>query len=89
MEIRFEIETDSLTIGDMLLIEDVQEGKRPVHSMVSLLARYMADENGLLLGETAGVARLAALKIPEFTEVAKSFAGAIQRKAIPPKISGG
>lgn len=89
MEIRFEIDANSLTIGDMLMIEDAQEGKRPMHAMVGLMARYLADENGFLFGDEVATAKLASMTIATFTEVAKVFAEAIQRKAIPPKIGGG
>jgi len=89
MEIRFEIDTDGLTVGDMLLIEDVQDGKRPFHNMTGLMSRFLADENGELLGPEAGLKVLVELKVNQFTEVAKAFAEAIQRKAVPPMTSGG
>jgi hypothetical protein len=89
MEIRFELDTDSLTVGDMLLIEDAQDGKRPFHGMTTLMARFLADENGALLGQEAGVKVLSALKMAEFNQVSKAFGEAIQRKAVPPTTNAG
>ena len=89
MEIRFEIDTDSLTVGDMLLIEDVQEGKRPFHNMTSLMGRFMADEQGDPLTPAEGLARLSTLTMGQFTEASQGFTEAIQRKAVPPTTNGG
>lgn len=88
MEIRFDIDTDSLTVSDMLLVEDAQEGKRPFHSMTALMAKHMVDGEGQSLGMERALDSLGQLKISDFTAAAKLFGEAIQRKAIPPEKSG-
>jgi hypothetical protein len=87
MEYRFDINVDEMTVEDMLIVEDVQDGKRPIHGMTDLMARYMTDDTGLLLGVEASMQRLRPLKMKELTTIAQAFGEAIQRKAVPPTIS--
>ena len=88
MEIRFEIDTDNLTVADMLLIEDAQDNKRPFHSMTDLLARHMVDGAGNKLDSGAALAALKSLSMADFLKTAKTFGEAIQRKAVPPVTNG-
>ena len=87
IKIRFEIDTDAMTVEDFLLVEDAQAGIRPFHAMAELMSRFIADDSGILVGSDKGLEILKPLKISEFTKVAEEFGEAIQRKAIPPKIS--
>jgi len=83
MDIRFSIDTDSLTIEDMLLIEDAQAGIRPVHAMTGLMVRFIADEEGNLIGADEGLKVLKKLKVSEFTNLVTAFGEAIKIKAVP------
>lgn len=87
MTVRFVIDTDKLTVGDMLLIEDAQDGNHPMHKMTSLMARFMAGPDGTPLPYADALQVLSALTLPDFTETARQFGEAIQRKAVPPAIS--
>lgn len=87
MRVRFELDVNELTAEDFMLIEDAADGVRPFSSMVKLMARFIADENGQLVGQEKGVEILKPLKMPEFNQVAQAFGEAIQRKAVPPKIN--
>lgn len=84
MEIRFSIDTDRLTVGDMLLIEDAQDGRRPMHKMTELMGRFMVDPNGAPLESGEAVALLSGLTIAQFSETAKSFAEGLKANAVPP-----
>lgn len=88
-DIRFEIDADGLTVEDMLLIEDVQEGTRPFHGMTSIMARFLVGENGQPLEKGAALAAIKKLTLAQFQAAAKAFVEAIQRKAVPPEISEG
>ena len=88
MTLRFEVDTSKLTVGDMLLIEDAQDGNRPMHNMIQMMERFLVDENGKPIPQREARRLLGELSIDDFQDTAQTFAGAIQRKAIPPAISG-
>lgn len=88
MEIRFEVDPQKLTVADMLLIEDVQDGLHPFHGMVELLSKNMTNPEGEPLEQAEAVKILGGLNMSDFNAAAKAFGEAIQRKAIPPMKNG-
>jgi hypothetical protein len=88
MEIRFEIDTDRLTFGDMLLVEDAQDGKRQFHTLGALMSRFMVSEDGQPAAEDEAMAVLKKLTVSQSKDVIGAFMEALRAKAIPPQKGG-
>lgn len=88
MQITFEIDTDNLVVADMLLIEDIQDGKRQYHNMVDLLSKHMVDSSGERIEPDEAKQVLAQLKMSQYAETARLFVEELKRKAVPPGRGG-
>ncbi len=80
-----------MTVGGLLAIEDAQEGKRPQHAIVEVMAGLMVDEAGEGVPVEEAKATLRALTLNEFARTVEAMNEAIsatREKAIPPARAG-
>jgi hypothetical protein len=86
MKITLKVDNERLTFGDLLALEDAQEGKRPFHGLGQIIARFIIDEDGNFLDEIAAFEVLKPLSMAQIGDITKQFADAVteaQKSAVP------
>lgn len=86
MKITLKVDNERLTFGDLLALEDAQDGKRPFHGLGQIISRFIVDENDNFLDETAALEALKPLSMTQIGDITKQFAEAVteaQKSAVP------
>jgi hypothetical protein len=86
MNITLKVDTERLTFGDLLALEDAQDGKHPFHGLGQIIARFIVDENDEFVDEAKGLELLKPLSMSQINEIAQQFSGAVaeaQKSAVP------
>jgi hypothetical protein len=87
VEIRLHItqeRLDSLTVDDVIALEDASDGSVTVRQLRDLVARFVTDENGVYLSEARARKALGAIKPPEFKGKLGEFFDVVRDLAINP-----
>lgn len=86
MRINIQIDPDILTVGDLLDLEDAQEGKKPLHTIIAIVGKFLVDEKGNYLDSKAANETMRTLSMTELNQVTDLFLEKmkeIQTDAVP------
>lgn len=87
MKLNLHIQRKRLKVKDLLAIEDAAEGRRPVHTVVDVVAKCMRDDEGNYLEKDNALEILSELDLEELDEVVaalKTEMERLQKSAVPP-----
>ncbi len=91
MGITIKIDSTRLTFGDLLALEDAQEGKRPFHSLGQIISKFIVNDNDEYLNPDEAIDVLRPLSMTQINDITQQFSNAVQeaqKSAVPP-IKGG
>ena len=88
VNIRFEVDKDKITLGDMMMLEDAMEGRRQANALASLMARFMVDDNSVSLKEADAMAIVKKMTIAQVNEAMRQFSEVVNNAAVPPSSAG-
>lgn len=91
MKITLKVDNERLTFGDLLALEDAQDGKHAFHGLGQIICRFMVDEHDNFLDEAVALEMLKPLSMTQINKIAEQFATAVteaQKSAVPLAKSG-
>jgi hypothetical protein len=92
MKVHFHIDTEQVTLDDLIMVEELQSNKLPAKQLKEFVCRFAADESGAMLPHAEALQMVGKMTIAEL-RVAFEALGAkvqeLQATAVPPATSGG
>jgi len=79
---------DTLTVDDMIAVENVGEGKVSIKAMKAILAKFVVDDSGAYLAESEAVKIVGKIPRPQFYEVVRDFFQKVTDIAVNPTTDG-